>query len=145
MDAAANYQHHSVTSASALGLVVLLYQSAAALLRRAIAALEAGDVESRTRLLNRVIQHLAELKAMLDFERGGAVAVQLSRFYSIADGMILEASLRQDPEPLRNLLQQLLTVQEAWQQLDSQPAVVQSKSPLPPPAGAGETRSSWQA
>lgn len=143
MDAATNYQQHAVTSASPIGLVILLYQSTAALLRRAIAAMEAGEVEARTKLLNRVIQHLAELKAMLNFERGGQVAVQLSRFYAIADGMILEASLHRDAEPLRVLLQQILTVQEAWQQLDAQPTVAPSS--FPPPAGAGEARTTWQA
>lgn len=144
MDAASNYQQHAVTGASPIGLVVLLYQSAASLLRRAVAAMEAGDVETRTRLLNRVIQHLAELKAALDFEHGGKVAVQLSRFYSIADGMVLDASLRQDPEPLRVLMQQFLTVQEAWQQLDAMPSAA-STPPAMMPADAGEVRSTWQA
>lgn len=145
MDPASAYRNHLVEGSTPIGLIVLLYQSAVSLLRRAIAAMEAGDVEQRTLLLNRVLRHLAELKGVLDFERGGAVAEQLSRFYTIADGMVLDASCRQDPEPLRVLVQQLLTVQEAWQQLDAMPRSAPQPVPVPFPQSAGEVRQAWQA
>lgn len=148
MNAASSYQRNSLEGASPIGLVVLLYQHGAAGLRRAIAALRAGEVEARTNALHRVLAIVAELKSVLDFEHGGVVARQFAQFYSLAERMILDASCRQDAEPLEELLGQFERIQAAWQQVDSRPVEGRSGPTysLPGDAGAaGEMRTAWQA
>lgn len=145
MDPASSYRRGAVEGNTPVGLIVLLYQHAVVSLRRGIAALHAGDIEARTRALNHVLRLIGELKSVLDFERGGEVARQLALFYQVAERTILEASCRQDPQPLEQLLEPLVSLQEAWSQVDAQPPAAASGSSKPRPNTAGEVRLSWQA
>ena len=135
MDPAATYRRRTLESATPMGLVVLLYQAAITSLHRGLAAMEAGDIEKRTQSLNHVLAVIAELKSALNFERGGAVARQFALFYAMAERQILDASCRQDPEPLRSLLGPFGEIQRAWQQADARPR------PGAAEAGAG----AWKA
>jgi flagellar protein FliS len=129
MDAATAYKRRALESASPIGLIVLLYQSACQDLRRAIAAVEAGDIEKRTAALNRVLAIIAELKAVLDFERGMEVAQQFARLYHAAEHAVLDAGYRQDAAPLRELLDSFTQVQAAWQRADALPPGATSVEP----------------
>lgn len=120
MDAATAYRRRSIEGASPVGLVVLLYQSACVEMRRAAAAIEAGDIEARTRALNKVLAIVGELRAALDFERGGAIAHQFAALYRLAERGVLEASARQDAAPLREVLEQFVLVRDAWQKIEAQ-------------------------
>jgi len=119
MDAATAYRRRSIEGASPLGLVVLLYQAACVEMRRAASALDRGDIETRTRALNKVLAIVGELRAALDFERGGPIAQQFAALYRLAERGVLEASTRQDPAPLREVLEQFVLVRDAWQKIEA--------------------------
>jgi flagellar protein FliS len=146
MDAAAAYKRRALESASPIGLIVLLYQAACQNLRRAIAAVEAGDIETRTAALNQVLAIIAELNAALDFERGVEVARQFARFYHVAQRTVLDASFRQAAAPLRELLDSFTQVQAAWQRADALPpgaSSVEHAGALA--ASSQQERVAWQA
>lgn len=147
MDAASAYQRRALESASPIGLIVLLYQAACQDLRRGIAALERGEVETRVAALNRVLAIVTELKAVLDFERGAEAAQLFARFYRSAEHTILDASCRQDAAPLRDLLDSFLSVQEAWRRADALPpgAVSVDLVPAGPSAAPTLEHVPWQA
>lgn len=160
MDAATTYRRRAVESSTPVGLVVLMYQRATLELRHAIAALRDEQtargaqghggvaairaIERRTACLSRVLALITELKAALNFERGGAVARDLDRFYALAERLILQASLQRDTQPLETLIVQFQNIGQAWQRLDAQPTPAASPLPTPRQLAAGG-RSAWQA
>lgn len=155
MNAATTYQRRAMESATPVGLVVLLYQAAVMALRRGIAAMEAGDIEARTRALNRVLALVSELKAALNYESGGEVARQFARFYALAERLVMQASCQQDAQPLRDLLEPMVQIRDAWQQADTLPTTrafdpAARVAPAPsayaePQPRTGEVRPAWEA
>jgi flagellar protein FliS len=107
-----------VEGASPVGLVVLLYGGAVTNLMRAIAAVDAGNVEKRVLELNKALAIITQLQGTLDFEKGGAVAVQLDKFYHVMRSQILEASIKNSKPLLEDLVKHMSSLKEAWQQVE---------------------------
>jgi flagellar protein FliS len=106
----------------------MLYDGAIAGLQRAITAIAAHDIEKKCAHLNRALAIIAQLEGTLDFERGGEVAQTLKQFYVHARARVLQANIQDSHDILAALVQQFLTIREAWEQVDH-PAHAQ---PAPP-------------
>lgn len=130
---ARDYLHFTASSATSVGLVLLLYDVALESLHCALRALAEGKTEQRTAELNRAVTVLGELQGSLDFARGGEVALWLGRFYSRARGKLLEAHIKASEEILRQLAAEFLSLREAWQQVEQS---VAGPVALPPPGPA---------
>jgi len=117
---AQSYTQLSVEGASPVGLVVALYDNALRSLHRARRAIEANDIERRTKHLNHVLSIVAHLEGTLDYESGGQVAGTLRRFYTYSRARILEVSLTNSKEKLTDLVSQFSSLREAWQTVDAQ-------------------------
>jgi flagellar protein FliS len=112
------YREAAVRGASPVGLVVILYEEALRALRRAEAAMDRGDIEERTNSISHAIQVIGYLQFVLDFERGGAVARQLSSFYNYCRGKMLEASVKNSPDLLAQLVSDFADSTEAWREVE---------------------------
>ena len=66
-DSASAYHQTSAVGASSLGQVVALYDIILRDLHRAIAAMEAGQVEKRISAANHALTTIGELQGVLDF------------------------------------------------------------------------------
>jgi len=153
------YQRINAHSASALGQVVALYDGILRDFRRAIAAIEANDVENRVGSLNHALTIIAELQGVLDFEKGGKPAKTLQSFYNVARPMVLEASMTVSREKLRELIDMFTSVRNAWATAEKTVAptdpterfritagVAASQQPRSAPAAPGESHSGgWSA
>lgn len=117
-NAAAEYRKRAVEGASPVGLVVLLYGGAVTALMRAIAAIEANNIEKRVAELNKVLAILGELQGTLDFEKGGAVAKQLEKYYIVLRSQVMEASIKNSKSILEDLVKNMTGIKEAWQQVE---------------------------
>ena len=117
-NAAAEYRKRAVEGASPVGLVVLLYGGAITALMRAISAIEANNIEKRVAELNKVLAILAELQGTLDFEKGGAVAQQLEKYYIVLRSQVMEASIKNSKSILEDLIKNMSGIKEAWQQVE---------------------------
>lgn len=117
-NAASEYRQRSVEGASSVGLVVLLYGGAITGLMRAIGAIEANNIEKRVNELNKVLAIVAELQGTLDFDKGGAVAQQLEKFYVVMRSQVLEASIKNSKTLLEELVKHMTGIKEAWQQVE---------------------------
>ena len=115
---AMEYRKRAVEGASPVGLVVLLYGGAVTALMRAISAIDAGNIEKRVTELNKVLAILAELEGTLDFEKGGAVAEQLKKYYIVLRSQVLEASIKNSKPILEELVKNMTGIKEAWQQVE---------------------------
>ena len=118
MDARSSYREAAVRGASPVRLVICLYEQAIEDLRRAVIALEKGDIETRTRGINHALTVIAQLQGSLDMERGGDVARNLERFYSLVRVGLIEAQTKQSARILEQQISQLATVHEAWLEVE---------------------------
>ena len=134
MDARHAYRNAAVGAASPARLVVLLYEQVIQDLRDALVAIERQDIETRTREIDHALLVVGQLQATLNVEKGGEPARSLDHFYSVVRASLLEAQFKAAPEILRKQIANLLTVREAW--LDVERATATAVAPAPPAASA---------
>jgi flagellar secretion chaperone FliS len=118
MDARSSYREANVRGASPVQLVICLYEQAIEDLRRAVVALEKGDIEARTRGINHALSVIAQLQGSLDTERGGEVASNLNRFYNMLRASLAEAQLKQSARILEQQISHLVLIYEAWLEVE---------------------------
>ena len=119
------YLRAAVQNATAVGLVLILFDVLIGDLERAIVAMEERNVEKRSAELKHAFLVLQHLEGSLDMEQGGAAAKNFSRFYSAIRAKLLEGHIKIQPEILRRQIELLLSVRQAWQTVEtanSQPA-----------------------
>ena len=109
------YRQRAVEGASPVGLVVLLYGTIVASLLRAQQACQENNTEKRVAELNHALTVIGQLQGTLDFERGGQVAVQLDRFYTVMRARVLQASIQNSKTILEELVRHFTSLKEAWQ------------------------------
>ena len=126
VDPKRSYQEASLCGATPIELVVALYDTAIGDMRRALAAMQGNDVETRTQRISHALIILQQLQGTLDFERGGAAARQFEQFYNLVRGKLLEAQIRGSAELLGQQISYFSEVRECW---------VQVKHLVPPVGG----------
>ena len=87
-----SYREHALDGASAVDLVVALYDGMIRFLYAAIAAVERGDEDGRRAAVKRALDIIIHLQARLRMDVGGQPAKSLSEFYAAIFAQILQAS-----------------------------------------------------
>ena len=118
MDPKSAYREGAVRGASNVRLIIFLYEQAIQDLRRAALAMEQGDVELRTRQINHAVSVIGHLQGTLDRERGGKVGRNLERFYTSVRRCLIDAQVRVSQDILGQQISDLLSVREAWIEVD---------------------------
>ncbi len=131
------YQEAAVGNANAIELVIMLYDILARDLRGAIEAMEAGNIELRSARLKHGFLALQQLEGSLNMDEGGEMAANMSRYYSMLRAQMMKAQIEQDAGVLRELVQLLFSVREAWVELNGRLSV--------PAAQPGLQAASWKA
>jgi len=108
------YTDGSIFSDNPMNLVIALYQGALDATNQAENAVRAGDIPTRTRAINKAISILTELLVSLDLERGGEIGQNLKRLYSYMQVQLLNAHVRQVPEPIAEVSKLLATLLDGW-------------------------------
>ena len=119
-NAARAYRESAVRGASPVGLVVILYEEVQQAIRKAVRGIEQSNIEQRTTELSHAIRVVGHLQAVLDYNAGGDVARNLSRFYNVARAKILEASFHADRGTLESLAGDFANLGEAWKQVEQE-------------------------
>jgi flagellar secretion chaperone FliS len=117
-DPARAYRESAVRGASPVGLIVILYEEIIRSMRKAQRALISADIEERTRSLNHALAVVGHLQGVLDFEKGGQVARDLSAFYGLMRSSILDANARADTQTMESVVAEFSKVKQAWQIVD---------------------------
>jgi flagellar secretion chaperone FliS len=118
MNIASQYRRNAIEGKSNTGMVVLLYDRLVSALFSGMAAMEAGEIEARTKQMNHAIQILGHLQSTLDFNAGGEVAKSLDKFYSMAMLQIIRTSALKDANAVKQLIAQVALIGEAWRELE---------------------------
>ena len=129
------YQEAAVRDASAVELVIMLYDILARDLHDAIVAMEGGNIEVRSAKLKHGFLALQQLEGTLNMDEGGELATSMSTFYSMMRRQMMKAQMQQDPAILRELVQLLFSIREAWVEVSTRPVKAPEQA----------TAASWKA
>jgi flagellar protein FliS len=122
------YQEHALDSASAVDLVVALYDGILRFLYAASAAVECGDTAARRIAVKRALDIILHLQARLRLDVGGRPAQVLGEFYASIFAQILQASQSASQPKFEHAIECVKKVRDAWRQVAGKPVV--SPAPL---------------
>ena len=124
-----SYREHSLDGASAVDLVVALYDGIIRFLYGAIAAVEHGDADGRRGAVKRALDIIIHLQARLRMDVGGRPAQVLSEFYASIFSEILQASQSASRQKFQHAIDCVRNVRDAWREVAKNPEIG-STSPL---------------
>lgn len=113
------YRKAAVRSASAVSLVVMLYDTLLGDMRRAIDALEQTNVEKRTFELKHALLVIQQLEGSLNMAEGGILAQSLGQYYGVLRDAIIRTQASASPELLNQHVALLLDLRQAWTEWES--------------------------
>ena len=111
------YREHLLEGASAVDLVVALYDGIIRFLYAAVDAVERGDVSARRHAVKRAFDIIIHLQARLRMDIGGSPAQALSEFYASIFAQILQASQSASKEKFEHVIECVRNVRDAWKQV----------------------------
>ena len=147
------YREHALDGASALDLVVALYDGILRFLHAAIDAVERGDTEGRRFAAKRALDIIIHLQARLRMDIGGRPAQALSEFYASIFAQILQASQSASRAKFEHAIDCVRNVRNAWREaardVDHNPGTVRTPPRAEPvttvPAHSTPAHSRWSA
>ncbi len=116
-----SYREHALDGASAVDLVVALYDGIIRFLYAAIAAVERGDADGRRAAVKRALDIIIHLQARLRMDVGGRPAKSLSEFYAAIFAQILQASQSASKAKFEHAIDCVRNVRDAWRQVARDP------------------------
>jgi flagellar protein FliS len=152
------YREQALEGASAVDLVVALYDGIIRFLYAAVAAVERGDADARRAAVKRALDIVIHLQARLRMDVGGRPAQSLSEFYAAIFAQILQASQSASKARFNRAIDCVRNVRDAWREVAKEPNIDPASPrmltmPRPAPMAADRaaaatdaaTRSSWTA
>ncbi len=118
-----SYQQHTLDGASAVDMVVALYDGILRFLYAATAAVERGDADARRAAVKRALDIIIHLQARLRMDVGGRPAQVLSEFYASIFAQILQASQSASRQKFEHAIECVKNVRDAWRQVAKDPEV----------------------
>lgn len=133
-----SYREHALDGASAVDLVVALYDGIIRFLYAAVEAVERGDAEERRVAVKRALDIVIHLQARLRMDVGGRPAEVLSEFYASIFAQILQASQSASKAKFEHAIECVRNVRDAWREV-ARDSVVNPVSSVRRPAGMDRT------
>jgi flagellar protein FliS len=136
-----SYQNCALESASAVDLVVALYDGIIRFLYAAGDAVERGDEAGRRAAAKRALDIIIHLQARLRMDVGGRPAQALSEFYATVFAQILQASQSASRQKFEHAIACVRNVRDAWREVARDPEV--NPAPLQIAANSGSRNSAF--
>ena len=112
-----SYREHALDGASAVDLVIALYDGIVRFLHEAMRAVDRGDTDGRRIAVKRALDIIIHLQARLRMDVGGAPAKSLSEFYAAIFAQILQGSQSASNARFSHAIDCVKNVREAWRQV----------------------------
>lgn len=113
-------QSTAVAGANPVGLTILLYEKLLDLFIEAGVALEAGDIERRTRVTGKALEIIETgLMTALDFERGGEISSNLRKLYRFWMAEIISFNFSRDYSKLISINGQIRDILAAFREVNT--------------------------
>ncbi|MGA7109555.1 MAG: flagellar export chaperone FliS [Terracidiphilus sp.] len=116
-----SYQEHALEGASAVDLVVALYDGMIRFLHSAAHAVDRRDESARRAAVKRALDIIIHLQARLRMDIGGRPAQALSEFYASIFAQILQASQSASRPKFEHAIACIKNVRDAWKQVARDP------------------------
>jgi flagellar protein FliS len=129
-----SYREHALEGASAVELVVALYDGIIRFLYVASAAVERGDEAARRSAVKRALDIIIHLQARLRMDVGGRPAQVLSEFYAAIFSEILQASQSASRQKFNHAADCVRNVRDAWREVAKDPDAVPAQRVSSTPA-----------
>jgi flagellar secretion chaperone FliS len=126
-----DYQEHALESASAVDLVVALYDGIIRFLYSAITAVERGDADGRRAAVKRALDIIIHLQARLRMDVGGRPAQSLSEFYASIFAQLLQASQSASKAKFEHAIDCVRNVRDAWREVAKDPNALPASPTAP--------------
>ncbi|MBI5814722.1 MAG: flagellar export chaperone FliS [Nitrospinae bacterium] len=110
------YQVTQVSTANKSKLVLMMYDGAIRFINDAKRCLETRDIAGRGLAISKAQRIVHELRAALNMEKGGEVAVSLEKVYSIVNRRLLDANMKGSVADLNICMDMFTTLKDAWSQ-----------------------------
>jgi flagellar protein FliS len=128
-----------VVAANPHTLVVMLFEGAMVAVASAIQHMQAGDIEKKGASISKAIMIIdAGLRASLNKEAGGGLALNLDALYEYMSRRLLIANLKNQPQVLEEVYQLLKGLKSAWEAIGNKTGGT-SADPAAPQAAAYES------
>lgn len=111
------YQKRALEGASAVDLVVALYDGIIRFLHGAADAVDRRDLAGRRAAVKRALDIIIHLQARLRMDIGGKPAQALSEFYASMFAQILQASQAASRPKFEHAIRCVREVRDAWKQV----------------------------
>jgi flagellar secretion chaperone FliS len=111
------YRTCALEGASAVDLVVALYDGIIRFLHSAAEAVDQDDVRGRRIAVKRALDIIIHLQARLRMDVGGKPAKVLSEFYAATFAQILQASQSSSRRKFEHAIRCVRNVRDAWKQV----------------------------
>jgi flagellar secretion chaperone FliS len=123
-----------VAAADPHKLIVMLFEGAMVAVASAIQHMQAGDIEKKGAAISKAIMIIdAGLRASLNKNTGGGLALNLDSLYEYMSRRLLIANLKNQPQVLEEVYQLLKGLKSAWEMIGNKPL---AESDVPAPAKA---------
>jgi len=114
MNGIAAYQDNTVTTQSKGRLIILLYDGAIKFMKLAIKELEAGNYQAKGQYINKALDIINELNAVLDMNAGGEIATNLRNLYCFMHNRLSEANIKRDSQMIREVIKLMEELNQSW-------------------------------
>ncbi|HWA96517.1 MAG TPA: flagellar export chaperone FliS [Terracidiphilus sp.] len=126
------YRELSLEGASAVDLVVALYDGIIRFLYAASDACDRGDATGRRAAVKRALDIIIHLQARLRMDIGGRPAAVLSEFYASVFAQILQASQSASRAKFERAIECVRNVRDAWKQVAAGPGTQEQQKSFSP-------------
>ncbi len=113
------YRKSSITGASPLRLVIMLYDGALRFMAAGRRAMTEKNLYEQNRNIQRAQRIIAELMSCLDMRQGGEVATNLLALYTFSYNRLVESNVSDDPRGIDEVSQVLSNLREGWVELEA--------------------------
>ena len=107
-----------VVAASPHQLIIMLYEGAELAVRLAIKHMNEGDLAKKSAAISKASSIILDgLRAALDPQQGGNIALQLDALYDYMNNRLMLAHVKNETAPLEEVQGLLRELHGAWQQI----------------------------
>lgn len=120
-----------VAAASPHKLIIMLYEGAITACQGAIVHMQKNDIQNKGAMLSKAIMIIESgLRLSLDKKAGGEIAVSLDALYSYMSDRLYIANIRNQPEPIQEVIKLLTDLKGAWEAIGNKPAAISDHDEL---------------
>lgn len=111
------YQQTNIMTADEKRLIIMCYEEAIYSLKSAQSHFLNGDFEAKGKAIQKALDIINELRAALNFEKGGIIAKNLDLIYTFLIRHILDGDIKKDTQAFEQAASILSELKSSWEQV----------------------------